>query len=379
MTVYDVTLQTLSPLHIGDGETLRQNFDFVTNEGKTWRLNEDEILRRNEALVRPDPAGHYPTPGELVLRNPANFQNAALFRYRMPGVARSGKTYAELRAFIKDVHDRPYIPGSSLKGALRTALAWTGWSEVNLQLRSRNDVGNRKSWAAQPLERKIFGNDPNHDLLRALHVSDLFGVDRPGGRLMVVNAQVLTPRRAQSPIELEALPGDITFKGSITVDETLFAPFAEQELHFDSRRHWLAEMTTRAQKHSQWRIAQLAEWFEHADEGYHAVARFYRQLAAAQLPANRALLQLGWGSGWDGKTLGSHLQKDEQLFEQLVSDFRMHKAAYDSPPRKPGDAFPRSKRAAMQVKNGVASAAAPFGWVLLEMTARTQPTAGETA
>jgi CRISPR-associated protein Csm5 len=370
MTVYNVTIQTLSPLHIGDGNTLRQNFDFVTGESETWRLNEDEILRANETLLRPNREGHYPTPGELVLRNAVNFKNAAFFRYRLPGVARSGKTYAELRSFIKDVYDRPYIPGSSLKGALRTALAWTGWSEVGLRLKSRSDVGNKKSWAAQPLERKIFGSDPNHDLLRALHVSDLFGVDKPGGRLMVVNAQVLTPKKAQSPIELEALPGDITFKGSITVDEALFAPFAERELHFGSRRHWLAELTARAQKHSQWRIAQLADWFEHADEGYHEVARFYRQLKDARVPSNQALVQLGWGSGWDGKTFGSHLQEDERLFEQLVSDFRMHKASKDSPPRKPGDAFPRSKRAVMRVKQGIASAAAPFGWVLLEMTAR---------
>ncbi len=373
MSVYDVTVQTLSPLHIGDGNTLRQNFDFVTRDGKTWRLNEDEILRANETLVRLDHSGHYPTPGELVSRNEANFKNGAFFRYILPGVARSGKTYAELRSFIKDAYDRPYLPGSSLKGALRTALAWTGWGEVGLHLTSRSDVGNSKSWAARPLEKKLFGADPNHDLLRALHVADLFGVEKPGGRLMVVNAQVLTPKKAQSPIELEALPGDITFKGSITVDEALFAPIAEKELHFGNRRHWLNELVLRTQKHSQTRIEQLAHWFETADQSYHAIALFYRQLSAASLTANQCLLQIGWGAGWDAKTLGSHLQEDDNLFEQLVSDFRMHKASKDSPRRKPGDAFPRSKRAAMRVKEGVATAAAPFGWVLLTLLPRPDP------
>ena len=369
MTVFTVSIQTLSPLHIGDGNTLRQNFEFVTNAGKTWRLNEDEILRLNEARLRPGPNGHYPTPGELVLQNPANFSNPKLFRYILPGVARSGRTYGELRSFIKDVQDRPYIPGSSLKGALRTALAWTGWSEVGLHLTDRSDIGRSKYWAAQPLERKIFGRDPNHDLLRALHVSDLFGVKKPGGRLMVVNAQVLTPKKSQSPIEVEALPGDVTFTGSLTLDEALFASFAEPELHFGNRRHWLAELTSRAQKHSQVRIAQLAEWFENA-EGYHEIAKFYRQLQNAQLSAHQALIQLGWGSGWDGKTFGSHLQEDEHLFEQLISDFRMHKSSKDSPPREVGDAFPRSKRAAMRVNQGVSSAVAPFGWVLVEVTPR---------
>ena len=45
----------------------------------------------------------------------------------------------------------------------------------------------------------------------------------------------------------------------------------------------------------------------------------------------------------------------------------MHKASPGSPPRKPADPFPRYKRAAMVVKDGVSRAAAPFGWVLLEL------------
>jgi CRISPR-associated protein Csm5 len=367
MTVYQVTLQTLSPLHIGDGIVLRYNFDFVTHEGKTWRLNEDEILLAKEDLLRVDREGHYPPPGALIVNEPMAFTNRAYFRYVMGGVARSGKTYAELRSFIKDVYDRPYIPGSSLKGALRTSLAWMGWNEARLSLSNRSEVGNSRSWAAQPLERKLFGRDPNHDLLRALHVSDLFGPTKPGGNLMVINAQVLTPKNMQSPIELEALPGDIAFEGSLTIDDALFSVFAEKELHFSNRRHWLDELTLRAQKHSLARIQKLAAWFEKADEGYHDIARFYRQLSTVRLPENQALVQVGWGTGWDGKTFGTRLQANPALFEQLIRDFRMNKTSKDSPPRKVGDDFPRSKRAAMSFKQGAARPVAPFGWVLLEI------------
>jgi len=296
----------------------------------------------------------------------SDFNNDALFRYILRGAPRSGKVDARMKSFIKDSQDRPYIPGSSLKGALRTALAWTGWDEVKPKL-DRSAIGNSKSWAGQPLEKKLFGPDPNHDLLRALHVADLFGPQEAGEGLLIVNAQVLTPRNAQSPIELETLPGDITFKGSITIDEALFGDMAEKELHFRNRRHWLGELTARAQAHSRARIAELLEWFEKADQAYAAVAKFYRQLNGAELGSGQALVQLGWGSGWDGKTFWTHIQKDAALFERLVEDFRMHKAGRDSPPRKIGDAFPRSKRAAMTVKKGVAQAVAPFGWALLEM------------
>lgn len=365
MTVYKVNLQTLTPLHIGDGDELRQDFDFAVHNRNTYRLNEDAILFAKSDSLRPDARGHYPPPGKLL--GEVDFQNSNLFRYKLHGTPRSTKTDARMKSFIKDVKDRPYIPGSSLKGVIRTALAWTGWDEVKPKL-DRSAVGTSKSWAGQPLEKKLFGSDPNHDLLRVLHVSDLFGPKEAGEGLLIVNAQVLTKKNAQSPIELEALPGDIAFEGSLTIDETLFSSIAEPELHFSNRRHWLDHLVERLQAHSRARIAELLEWFEEADQSYAAIANFYRRLHETQLGTTQAVIQLGWGSGWDGKTFWTHLQSNPKLFEQLIEDFRMHKAGKDSPPRKLGDAFPRSKRAAMVIKNGRPQIVAPFGWALLEMT-----------
>ncbi len=364
MSVFNVTLKTLTPLHIGDGDELRQNFDFTVHQGRTYRLDEDAMLSAKQAQLTRRRNGTYPTPGELL--SEADYNNPALFRYVLRGYPRSAKTDARIKSFIKDIHDRPYIPGSSLKGALRTALAWTGWGEVRPRL-ERGALGRHKSWAGQPLERQLFGPDPNHDLLRALQVADLFGPDQPGGGLLLVNAQVLTMKSHGSPIELEAVAGDITFSGTLTIDETLFSPSAEKELRFANRKRWLDELLPRAQAHSQARIAELASWFERA-EGGQAIARFYRQLAAASLGPAQALVQIGWGAGWDGKTFWTHLQADPQLFEQLVRDFNLHRAGKNSPPRRAGDPFPRSKRAAMTVKEGGTQLAAPFGWALLELS-----------
>jgi CRISPR-associated protein Csm5 len=365
MTVYRLNMRTLTPLHIGDGDELRQDFDFAVWKGRTYRLDEEAILEAKEAELVPDPRGNYALPGALLTE--ADFNRQALFRYSLSGIPRSTKTDARVRSHIKDVNDRPYIPGSSLKGAMRTALAWTGWDEIKPHL-DRSAIGRSRSWAAQPLERKLFGPDPNHDLLRALHVSDLSGPGRPGEGLILVNAQVLTKKSAGSPVELEAVKSEVTFRGTATVDETLFGPMAEGKLHFSNRRRWLEELMARAQRHSQARVERLAEWFDQA-EGGEAIARFYHQLAAARVRTNTAVLQIGWGAGWDAKTFWTHLQGDAELFEQLVADFRLHKATRDSPPRRAGDPFPRSKRAAMAVKDGVARPAAPLGWVLVELKA----------
>lgn len=362
MTVYQLTLRTLSPVHIGDGNELKQDFDFVVRGKRTFRINEDALLQAKENGLRPDRSGRYPVPGALLTEH--DLSNESLFRYILRGMPRSKKTDARLKSFIKDIHDRPYIPGSSLKGALRTALAWNGWKEAKPSL---NDIGRNRSWAGQKLERKIFGGSPNLDLMRAVHVSDLFGPQEPGGMLVLVNAQVLTTKSAGSPVELEAIPGDVTFKGSLTIDDALFTPLAEPILHFANRKHWLDELMKRTQAHSLARIKELVDWFEKA-EGTDAIAHFYRSLAEANVAPNQALVQIGWGAGWDAKTFWTHLQADENNFENIVRDFRLHKAGRNSPPRKPGDPFPRSRRAAMVVKDGVARPAAPFGWALVELT-----------
>jgi len=360
MTTYRLTLQTLSPVHIGAGVELRLGFDFVLNNGKTWRLDEDAILSEKGDQLRPNRTGNYPLPGQLL--QAVDFKKAELFRYVLRGTPRSRRQDARLQEFIKDVHDRPYIPGSSLKGALRTALAWTGWREVRPKL-NRGAIGNRRSWAARPLEQKLFGPDPNHDLLRALQVSDLFGPDKAGEGLVVVNAQVVTPGSLGSPIELEALRGNLSFSGALKIDETLFTPLAEKKLGFGSRRHWLDELLPRVQAHSHARIAELLGWFEPID-GAQKIAAFYRQMYELKLPPNRALLQLGWGSGWDGKTYWTHLQQDGELFEKIMREFKLQRATRRGPRRRAGDPFPTSRRVATRGENTLL---APFGWVLLTL------------
>ena len=353
MTVYDVKLETLSPVHIGNGKTLRRDFDFVTKDGATYRLDVDRVLQAREGQLA-KAQGQYPLPGKLLNKN--EYQEFS--RYILLGTPRSTRSDAELQAFIKDVYDHPYIPGSSLKGALRTALAWNGWKEVKPKL-NRNAIGHRRSWAGQRLEKKIFGRDPNHDLLRALQVSDMMGLEKPGEGLMVVNAQVLTKSEAGSPIELEALKSGVTFTGSIKIDDALFEEWAEGKLHFQNRKHWLYELMPRVNAHTQNRIDPLINWFN--DAGITKIAKFYTQVRDAKVGSHQAIFQLGWGGGWDSKTFGSHLKKNEHLFKKLLSDFRMRKG------HGPIKDFPVSKRLVVKDDGTNIYPLAPFGWLLMTM------------
>jgi len=385
MTTYKLTLQTLTPIHIGDGDELRLGFDFAIHEGKTWRLDEDTILETKWHAMGLDRPGqrHYPLPGQVLTS--ADFQNPAFFRYVLRGTPRSQRNDARLKGYIKDPWDKPYIPGSSLKGAVRTALAWAGWKEGRLEIHDiremqyynrREDRWKAKNRPADRYERQIFEpanqhqnpdrRNPNHDLLRALQVSDLHGNLNPNTALAVVNAQVLTRHSLQSPIELEALLPNHTLTGTLKIDETLFTPQAERILHFDHRKRWLEELMQRVQAHSRARIARLAEWFAQA-EGAEKVANFYHQLTGLHLGNNQALVQIGWGSGWDGKTFWTHLQANERLFEKLMRDFRLqHRRNRNAPPTRAKD-FPVSRRVITTGSKDAPRIAAPFGWAVITM------------
>ncbi len=367
MTTYNLTLRTLSPVHIGTGDEWRLGFDFILANNQTWIFDEDAVLQAKEDRLKPDGRGHYPLPGSLLTEK--DLANLALFRYVLRGQPPSEKADARMKPFIKDAYDRPYIPGASLKGAFRTALAWTGWNEARLGRVKRDDIGRNRSWAGNSLEKRLFGKDPNYDLLRALQVSDLHGLQAAGEGLVVLKAQVLTQGAAQSPIGLEALVSEVEFRGSLKIDDDLFKPMAAK-LGFGDRKPWLDELLPRAQKHTRARIEHLAEWFENVAPpapSAERIAGFYRQLLSVQPAPNQALMQIGWGAGWDGKTFWTHIQQDELLFERLVSDFRLDKAGRRSR-RQSGDPFPTSRRVAVSGKKDEVKPIAPFGWALVELT-----------
>ena len=86
------------------------------------------------------------------------------------------------------------------------------------------------------------------------------------------------------------------------------------------------------------------------------------QLYSIDLAPHQALIQIGWGTGWDGKTFWTHLKQDAYLFEKILRDYRMVRKGK----REQGDAFPKSRRVAMQGKGSEAKPLAPFGWALIE-------------
>ncbi len=364
--VYQAKATLLTPLHIGSGRDLLLSYDYAVHGGRTWRLNEEAILEAQnvddprvvERLMAIPPA---------QLLKPQDFrQESPFFRYVIRGVPRSQTEGAQLREQLKDPYDRPYLPGTSLKGAVRTALAWHAWEKLSLRP-ERTRLNPNPRFAAQEYERTIFGPDPNHDLLRALHVADSAPVGPD--RLILVNARVIhRGGQMASPIELEAIAPETVFHFVFKLDLALFSEWAQRHRLKMRGEDWLRAFPAIVNRHAAQRLKEERAWFANVP-GAERVRDFYGGLG---IPARGFLLQVGWGTGWDDKTFGSRLRADPNFLEGILRSPRGGGYGIARGRRRPRDPFPKSRRVIVQVQRAPDGRAqerpvAPLGWMWVEM------------
>lgn len=382
---YKVTITTLTPVHIGTGQELLNLYDLKqdTQQQQTYRLNVDAIL--DDALTHDnsklDQRILNLKPAELVDVNELR-QYPKFSIYLLKGTPRSG----QVKEQIKNVWGQLYLPGSSLKGALRTAIARSIANQFKGQLQISDRA--RKKTADDLIEQKIFGHNPNYDLLRALQVADSQPVDIAPE---LINVSVVKKGKAQAPIDVEAIPRRTTFETTIHLEDYLYKEIGKV-VQLDNRQWghpveklgWIPDQTKllynlpiAARNLAQKRFKQELTYFQAV--GLKKLVEIYN-LWLNSLPALKGTqafyLQLGWAGGWDNKTLGAEMiaqdrqgNFDPNKFAQIRNDFELGK-----PPKgghnwraQPNDTFPSSRRLRVNSKDEPIE---PLGWVEVRLEKR---------
>lgn len=363
--VYQLTIRTLSPLHIGTGNKLLRDYDYVACNGKTWVIDQSVL---GEMLYEHDP-GEFErmasgAPAADLIHSNEFQEGSPFFRYVMHGEPRSRARGSQIQEQIKDPWDRPYIPGSSLKGALRTTLAFVGAIQRRVPINAA-EFGRDSRYAGQLLERKVLnisnpprGKEPNYDVLRALQVSD--STPAEGANLQLLNVQVTTGKSSGSPIELEAIPRGATFTATLTLDGYLLRKSTRAELGWgDDQRDWLQNIAQVANIFTQNRLIREQERWKNVDA---PIRSFYENFKRQRIDEkSEFFLQLGWGGGWDSKTFGSLLSEDEAIFSQIVNAYGsrlIRKGKHQA-----GDRFPKTRRVVVRDERFLA----PLGWIYVKM------------
>ena len=360
MSTYQLRITTCTPLHIGSGKSpLRQGVDFVGFGRTIYVFNIAQML--DYLIGDSDDAG--------LIQRISNAQNLGSFLreqdfrehpelalYRLGGAP----SVREVLPQIKDVYDQPYLPGSSLKGALRTAIIDQALLASAKPLDVRR-LGDRDKYAAQELERDVVGRGerpaqaPNYDLFRTLHVAD----SRPGDRswLTLSNVQVWPAGEGGIPLDVETIQAGVTFSATLAIDEYLFSNSAAR-LGFEPKRGLIEGFAASCREHTQARIAGEQAFFAERLEAA-ALRRRYDELARRLTNCGETsfLLQLGWGAGWSSKTVVRTLRASRGAIGDAVLRYRLDRG------RGRGGEFPATRHVVVEQRQPVE----PLGWVQVDL------------
>lgn len=253
------------------------------------------------------------------------------------------------------VRRRPYVPGSSLKGLLRTALLWSLFDGT------LKELGSTARTAPEPLELEAFGKDPrgrrhpNYSLGRAILPEDLW----PTGDAECWVAPAYTHALDASgrlvrrvPLGyLEVVAPGASFEGRLRVDDWLLA---RAELGFPGRgTAAVRRLPDALQEFGAALLSAEVRFYRSGRED--RVAERLQSLARG--PA--AVACLGWGGGWPSKTVGLKLRPED--VRRVARQFGLRRWEGRHFPQR----FPASRRLVTTPDGPM-----PLGWVRVELRPR---------
>ncbi len=377
-------LETITPVHIGSGETLNHIDGYYAN-GRWYRIDLDKVLAHPNVdintLTSEMSQGDFRWSNYLSRHN----MNAADLSTYSILCAQSPET-TDIREAIKAVGNRPYIPGSSIKGAIRTMLLSDlinnnqnqqikNQSSAHLNIKIDEGVSprhKRDDPPAQQIEKLAFGEDPNHDLLRALQVSDTEPLESDA--LAVEMAWTVTLNQKGELVQkidgnreyknyVEVIQGVKSLTFTIKIDDWLFDDPAYTKLGFNDTQyeaiHSIFDVCYLGNKNL---IQQEIKFYNNDD--FSSIYNFYNGLnnTNESLKNGVFLLQIGWGTGYHSNTVtSSFTQRNNPPVDlmQLRERYRLGRSRSNQQNPYDDRAFPKTRRILYRGQNPVV----PLGWV----------------
>jgi len=255
-------ITALSPLHIGSGDLLYVSTDYVQLEQRLFVFDQkrlvgllkergilttfvSEMAQKGRSFNIKDFLRRFNLDRNEVLEKVSSYQ------IEVKGSPR------EFRPFIK-TQGKPYIPGSSVKGALRVALLYNIlkdcssqlenilFSPIKIQLDKLSKILDQKKYSEQRkklrrnlgkfLEELLNGfslsdkkGSPNSDLFRCLKISDSEPLSPSNLVVIPVKTEKITGGTSAETY-VEALKPGTNFFVDINIDWELFSQFRKENL-----------------------------------------------------------------------------------------------------------------------------------------------------
>lgn len=335
-----VNVTTLTPVHIGSGNELRGNFEYL-------------FFQKESQIAVIEPKRVFDIIGEenlaqwvAIIDNNQNLLD--YLRQRKPTVTAAdvaqriisiyGKAPdADKNAIKEQIHladNNPTIPGSSFKGSIRTAILTKLIMDDPDFVQAENHLGSRKGkymdYHARQIEANYFGKDdrtnrygeiqqsPNKDLLRFLRLGDAYF---PTGTCVVRNTIINQfhhgwGEKKEESSYYECIPTNATTTSTIQIPKEMIEQVMKKNYLPANKFNLLSiqRLFKLINEHTHDLIQREIDFWKTEDEplaiGDH-LERFQEiQKAIKACEEDTCILRVGAGSGWKFMTGGWAAGKD---------------------------------------------------------------------
>lgn len=338
-----INIQILTPTHIGSGREIQGGFEYAyfPQERKVGVLDPEKVL----GFIGEENLGQWVScieKSENLLEKLPQLKNRPSNELAARSIPCARATSKPIREQIQSGGNSAMLPGSSLKGALRT----TVWGETVLDnskiAKDRRNLGNVDyrggfRWSDAPLQKMLFGQDPNHDIFRLLQVGDAHF-----DRTEVFQTQVVNLKGKDWKIDrgegkgispeawVEALPVGASATCEIRFNEMLQKQAARYNtFNQNASKLQLSTLFALVNTYTKRLVGDEVSFWQKEDmpDGFEDFLDEMRRIFAAveACGENECVLRVGWGSGFRSMTGDWHGAMVDDDYDNLVNSLRSRK------------------------------------------------------
>ena len=348
-------LETISPVHIGSGGTY-SSAEFLSTGNTIHRMDVNKIYN---LLSENDKEVFIESLEDQYFRLDDFFRgkNLSIAESKLYSLERKGQVPREIKEHVK-TGIKGYLPGSSLKGAIKTAVLNTFMDKKKIEkigeIFDNRDV-RKRNWEIQKFVEDIFSSGGKKssysDFMRFVQISDFL----PVNGLCVSEVKSLevdeninrwywyqrNGKIVQTFLETigmgEKLEGEIHFTYKDDVHHSLGLKGNAEILNMEEIKYFVYNFSAEIIKHE----ISFAKKYN-----INFLLDFYRNLMKLNTPES-PVIKLGHGVGYLGTTVGLEIKKqDQEIFEQVRKSLRGRSYEFE---------YPKTRKIAIEEN-------VPMGW-----------------
>jgi len=307
---FNIKLKVLSPVHIGSGHVLVRGVDFVQANGSIHILDKEKLY-----LSLSDLEQEYYL--NLISKGRLNESEKWIQEtVNLAGLTRKSAPYTsildsgELRPLISDGHGHPYIPGSSIKGAIRSVLFNYLWNRDKYKEVDK-DVENRLLGSfKRAITRYIQPSDAEISQTEITDIA-LFNLQKPGFDWKSYYGSKGIPTEKLMVCETYAVGAESNFRLTIAdgmmnivkaKGDGVLHPNTKHVIREDKPLQYLFKFINEYTREHLRREIAFFEAYREAEHTDFIIHHLYELMRKTENNPRSCVLRMSFGSGYHGIT-----------------------------------------------------------------------------